>query len=259
MSNNLDQKTKNLTLKENVLKDRHEQGRVNRGYFSERDILCINIMGSPGCGKTSLLELTAANIKQKISVIEGDLQTERDADRIKKAGVDALQITTGRGCHLDAFMIDKALTQISLDEGQVLFIENVGNLVCPASHDLGSQLNVVLLSIPEGDDKVGKYPIMFQKADMLLLTKTDLLGFVPYDKNRVYEDFKKVNPKAPVIELTLLMNPIKGKSNQTVNEEENQNNGLSQWLTFIDQKKSEIKHNNQDEINNEITNQVNPT
>ena len=226
---------------------------MNRSYFTDKKILCINIMGSPGCGKTSLLELTAANIKQKISVIEGDLQTERDADRIKKAGVDALQITTGQGCHLDAFMIDKALPKIELNQGQVLFIENVGNLVCPASHDLGSQVNVVLLSLPEGDDKIGKYPIMFQKADVLLLTKTDLLGLVPYDKKRVYEDFKKVNPKAPVIEISLLMNPINQESsqnkkaqivdNEITQESFNSNDGLSQWLEYIDKKQLELQDN----------------
>jgi len=167
--------------------------------------------------------------------------------------VDALQITTGQGCHLDAFMIDKALPKIELNQGQVLFIENVGNLVCPASHDLGSQVNVVLLSLPEGDDKIGKYPIMFQKADVLLLTKTDLLGLVPYDKKRVYEDFKKVNPKAPVIEISLLMNPINQESsqnkkaqivdNEITQESFNSNDGLSQWLEYIDKKQLELQDN----------------
>lgn len=215
--------TKTIPLRENILKDKVIQARDNRNFFDQNNILCINLMGSPGAGKTTLLEISAAHLKQKVSVIEGDLQTRRDADRIEKAGLEAWQITTGQTCHLDAFMIHEALQNIALTPGQILFIENVGNLVCPASHDLGQHLNVVLLSVPEGDDKAGKYPLMFQKADLLIITKTDLTRWVNFDIKRVYEDFFKVNPKSPVIELSYKDSP--------------ENGGLKEWLAYIESKK----------------------
>lgn len=155
----------------------------NREHFDRHGVLAINLMSSPGSGKTSLLESTIATLKQqpggpRIAVIEGDLETENDAQRIRAHGVPAIQITTGQACHLDAHMVHDALHELDLDDIDLLFIENVGNLVCPASFDLGHHLNVTLLSVTEGDDKPAKYPVMFRGSDLVLLTKTDFLDFI---------------------------------------------------------------------------------
>jgi hydrogenase nickel incorporation protein HypB len=140
-------------------------------------VLAVNLMSSPGAGKTSLLEATieALGDELRIAVIEGDLETENDAERIRAKGVEAIQIATGSACHLDAHMVHDALHRLDLTGVDILFIENVGNLVCPASFDLGQHRNVTLLSVPEGDDKPAKYPVMFRAADLVLLTKADLL------------------------------------------------------------------------------------
>ncbi|MDR3473498.1 MAG: hydrogenase nickel incorporation protein HypB [Devosia sp.] len=148
-----------------------------RQHLDDHGVLAVNLMSSPGSGKTSLLEATIDAMKDnyRIAVIEGDLETENDADRIRARGVPAIQITTGQTCHLDARMVHDALHALDLGGIDVLFIENVGNLVCPASFDLGQHANVVLLSVTEGDDKPAKYPVMFRGADLVLMTKTDLL------------------------------------------------------------------------------------
>jgi hydrogenase nickel incorporation protein HypB len=159
----------------------------NRAHFAANGVLAINLMSSPGAGKTSLLESTieALGGRLGIGVIEGDLETENDAERIRARGVPAVQITTGQACHLDAAMVHDALDALNLSEIDVLFIENVGNLVCPAAFDLGQYANVTLLSVTEGDDKPAKYPVMFRAADLVVLSKVDLLGviddFVPED------------------------------------------------------------------------------
>jgi len=149
----------------------------NREHFNRHNVLAINLMSSPGAGKTSLLEATieALGSDLRIAVVEGDLETENDANRIRKKGVPAIQISTGSACHLDAHMVHHALHELDLDDVDVVFIENVGNLVCPASFDLGQHINVALLSTPEGDDKPAKYPVMFRAADLVLITKSDLL------------------------------------------------------------------------------------
>lgn len=154
------------------------QAAHNREHFDDLAVLAINLMSSPGAGKTSLLEATidALGADLRIAVIEGDLETENDAARIRAKGVPAIQIATGSACHLDAHMVHTALHRLDLGSIDVLFIENVGNLVCPASFDLGQHRNVTLLSVPEGDDKPAKYPVMFRAADLVLLTKTDLLA-----------------------------------------------------------------------------------
>ncbi|MDX1506757.1 MAG: hydrogenase nickel incorporation protein HypB [Woeseiaceae bacterium] len=150
----------------------------NRSHFDAHGVLAVNLMSSPGAGKTALLEATidALGSNKRIAVIEGDLETENDAARIKARGAAAVQITTGTACHLDAHLVHTALHQLDLDAVDILFIENVGNLVCPASFDLGQHYNVVLLSTPEGDDKPAKYPVMFRAADLMLITKSDLLA-----------------------------------------------------------------------------------
>ena len=149
----------------------------NREHFGRHNVLAINLMSSPGAGKTALLEATIEAVGKdlNIAVVEGDLETENDAERIRRKGVPAVQISTGTACHLDAHMVHDALHELGLDDIDVLFIENVGNLVCPASFDLGQHINVALLSTPEGDDKPAKYPVMFRAAELVLITKSDLL------------------------------------------------------------------------------------
>jgi hydrogenase nickel incorporation protein HypB len=177
----------------------------NREHFDRHNVLVVNLMSSPGAGKTSLLEATieALDSELKMAVIEGDLETENDASRIRARGVEAVQITTGSACHLDAHMVHDALHHMQLDGLDILFIENVGNLVCPASFDLGQHHNVTLLSVPEGDDKPAKYPVMFRAADLMLLSKADLLpvldDFSPDNARRHLQEL--ANP-APVIELS---------------------------------------------------------
>jgi hydrogenase nickel incorporation protein HypB len=160
-----------------LLDENDHQALHNREHFDRHNLLALNLMSSPGAGKTSLLEATieALQGELRIAVIEGDLETENDAERIRAKGVPAIQIATGSACHLDAHMVHDALHQLDLADIDILFIENVGNLVCPASFDLGQHRNVTLLSVPEGDDKPAKYPVMFRAADLVLLSKADLL------------------------------------------------------------------------------------
>ncbi|MBK1693621.1 hydrogenase accessory protein HypB [Chromatium weissei] len=164
-----------------LLSENDHQAAHNREHFNHHGVLALNLMSSPGAGKTSLLEATidALGHTVRIAVIEGDLETENDAERIRAKGVPAIQITTGGACHLDAQQIHSALHQLNLNDIDLLFIENVGNLVCPASFDLGQHHNVTLLSVPEGDDKPAKYPVMFRVSDLVLCTKADLLPFLP--------------------------------------------------------------------------------
>jgi hydrogenase nickel incorporation protein HypB len=187
-----DKKTINIISK--ILdKNDHEAGH-NREHFNAHNVLCINLMSSPGSGKTALLESLYDVAGFRFGVVEGDLETSKDADRLKAKGIQAQQIQTGSACHLDAFMVHKALHHMDLDSMDVCFIENVGNLVCPASYDVGSHLNIVLVSIPEGEDKIVKYPVMFRKADLILFTKTDLLPYFEYDMAKEKSDARKLKP-----------------------------------------------------------------
>lgn len=163
-----------------LLEQNDRQAAHNRAHFDNHGVLAVNLMSSPGAGKTSLLEATIEELagEFKMAVIEGDLETENDANRIRAKGIPAVQITTGSACHLDARMVHDALHALPLQGLDIVFIENVGNLVCPAGFDLGQHRNVVLLSVTEGDDKPAKYPVMFRAADLVLLTKTDLLMFL---------------------------------------------------------------------------------
>jgi hydrogenase nickel incorporation protein HypB len=181
-----------------LLHENDHVARHNREHFDRHGVLTINLMSSPGSGKTSLLEATIERLgaELRIGVIEGDLETENDAQRIRAHGVPAVQITTGQACHLDAHMVHDALHEMNLDEIDLLFIENVGNLVCPASFDLGHHANVTLLSVTEGDDKPAKYPVMFRAADLVLLSKSDLLD--------VLDDF---DPEAAARRVRELANP----------------------------------------------------
>ena len=169
-----------IIVRENLLAANDRVAAHVRRHFDAHRVLAINLMSSPGAGKTSLLEATIAALPPgiRVAVIEGDLETENDAERIRRHGVKAVQITTGVACHLDATMVHDALDEISFDDVDILFIENVGNLVCPADFDIGQHRNVVLLSVTEGDDKPEKYPVIFRNADLVLITKTDLLPYM---------------------------------------------------------------------------------
>ena len=188
-----------------LLHENDHQAEHNREHFNNRGILAINLMSSPGSGKTALLEATIDSLKDKynIAVIEGDLETENDAERIRSRGVPAIQIATGTACHLDAHMLHDALHKLSLDDIDIVFIENVGNLVCPASFDLGHHRNVTLLSSTEGDDKPAKYPVMFKASDLLLITKADLLEVLDdFDTGRAENCFRQLANSSPVMTLS---------------------------------------------------------
>jgi hydrogenase nickel incorporation protein HypB len=177
----------------------------NREHFARHGALAVNLMSSPGAGKTALLEATieALGGELKMAVIEGDLETENDAERIRRKGVPAVQISTGSACHLDAHMVHDALHQLSLDDADVVFIENVGNLVCPASFDLGQHVNVALLSTPEGHDKPAKYPVMFRSADLVVVSKSDLLPLLDdFDPQYATRCLRELASTAPVMELS---------------------------------------------------------
>ena len=178
------------------------QAAANRAQFDAAGVLVVNLMSSPGAGKTTLLEATVERCGLKVAVIEGDLATENDAERMRACGVQAEQITTGIACHLDAHMIADILPRFDLDTLDVLFVENVGNLICPACFDLGQHHNVTLLSVPEGDDKPEKYPVMFRDTDLMLVTKTDYLPLAPtFTVEQATESLHRVGSDAPVIPL----------------------------------------------------------
>jgi len=188
-----------------MLHDNDRQAAHNRAHFAAAGVLVVNLMSSPGAGKTSLLEATirALHGRVRIAVIEGDLETENDARRIRSTGAQAVQITTGSACHLDAGMVHGALHRLDLQEVDILFIENVGNLVCPASFDLGQHKNVVLLSVTEGDDKPEKYPVMFRAADLLAITKTDLLDAVgDFETRRALRHFRQLANPARMLRIS---------------------------------------------------------
>ena len=177
----------------------------NREHFERHNVLAINLMSSPGAGKTALLEATIEALGEdvRVAVVEGDLETENDAERIRAKGVPAIQISTGSACHLDAHMVHTALHDLELDDIDVVFIENVGNLVCPASFDLGQHINVALLSTPEGDDKPAKYPVMFRAADLVLITKSDLLEVLDdFDPDAAERCVRDVANPAPVYKIS---------------------------------------------------------
>ncbi|WP_373019660.1 hydrogenase nickel incorporation protein HypB [Thiomicrorhabdus sp.] len=184
-------------------KNDHEAAH-NRAHFDKAGVLAINLMSSPGSGKTSLLESLAelSDRPFEFGVIEGDLQTSRDAERIQAKGIPAYQIQTGSACHLDAFMVHKGLHAMPLNDIDVCFIENVGNLVCPASYDVGSHLNVVLVSVPEGDDKIEKYPVMFHKADLVLISKVDLMPHFDFDMQAAKAMARQLKPNVDILEIS---------------------------------------------------------
>jgi len=194
-----------VSVLQNLLSQNNNQADHNRAHFDASKVLVINLMSSPGSGKTALLEATIKRLRDSlhIAVIEGDLETENDTKRIQAQGVPAYQITTGTACHLDAHLVHNALHHLALDNLDLLFIENVGNLVCPASFDLGHHRNVVLLSVTEGDDKPAKYPVMFRAADLMLISKTDLLPYLDdFSPSNAEQNLHNLANAAPVIEFS---------------------------------------------------------
>ncbi len=193
-----------LVLKDILGTNKKIAGEI-RAKLREKGILAVNLMSSPGSGKTTLLEALAGRLggRYRMAVIEGDIETERDAERIRARGIPAWQITTGGACHLEAKMIGKVLAEVPADL-DFLFIENVGNLVCPASYDLGESLRVVLLSSPEGDDKPKKYPEAFLSSRVLVLTKSDLIPHLPFDAGRARKEALEINPGLEVFTVSAL-------------------------------------------------------
>lgn len=182
-----------------ALNQRHAD--QNRGWFRAKGLTVFNLLSSPGSGKTTLLERTLRELPRAAAIV-GDLQTDNDAARLRAAGAQAIQITTGATCHLDAHMVLHALDQLDTDGLRHLFIENVGNLVCPASYDLGEDRRVVLLSVTEGEDKPLKYPVIFLNADLVLVTKTDLADAVGFDRDAALAHIRQTAPRAAILELS---------------------------------------------------------
>ncbi|HSO07612.1 MAG TPA: hydrogenase nickel incorporation protein HypB [Pelomicrobium sp.] len=193
-----------VKIEQDILAKNDGYARENRRALAERGVFAVNLVSSPGSGKTTLLTKTIAALegRRAMAVIEGDQQTAFDADRIRATGVPAVQINTGKGCHLDAHMVGRALPQLKLGDGALLFIENVGNLVCPSGFDLGEAHKVVVLSVTEGEDKPLKYPDMFHAATVMLLNKVDLLPYVEFDADRCVEYARRVNPAIEVIRVS---------------------------------------------------------
>ncbi|MDX4048747.1 hydrogenase nickel incorporation protein HypB [Aliarcobacter skirrowii] len=194
---------KTISVIQKILDKNDHEARHNRAHFDNHKVLGINLMSSPGSGKTTLLENLVDIADFKFAVVGGDLETSRDANRLKAKGIDAVQIQTGSACHLDAFMVHKGLHNLSLENIDVCFVENVGNLVCPASYDVGTHLNIVLVSVPEGEDKIAKYPVMFRSADLILFTKTDLLPYFEYDIEKEKIEARKLKPNVDILEVSI--------------------------------------------------------
>jgi len=217
----VDNGTTSISVLKNLMNENDHIAAHNREHFDKNNVLAINLMSSPGSGKTALLESTIKQLKKqfRLAVIEGDLETENDAERIRAQGVPAIQITTGSACHLDAHMVHDAVHNLSLADLDIVFIENVGNLVCPASFDLGQHLNVTLLSVTEGDDKPAKYPVMFRAADLMLLTKTDLLDVLDdFEPLKAEQNLRELASDAQVFELSA-----------------RRGDGLPNWITWLKQ------------------------
>jgi hydrogenase nickel incorporation protein HypB len=213
-------------VNQKVLKENDRIALALREQFQRRGVLCINLISSPGSGKTTLLEKTLAAFSkdQRVAVLTGDIQTDNDARRLAQYGFPVQQITTAGACHLDARMVEKALGSWRLDDIEVLLIENVGNLVCPTSYDLGEAAKVVILSVTEGDDKPLKYPGIFYKAELMLLSKIDLLPYVPFDRAAAIANAREIHPAMKVIEVSALTGQ-----------------GMDEWRNWLAQRKQAVQ------------------
>ncbi|MFZ5981361.1 MAG: hydrogenase nickel incorporation protein HypB [Candidatus Zixiibacteriota bacterium] len=218
---------KRIDVAKKVLSENDRLAAEIRDNLSEHRVFALNLVSSPGSGKTTLLEKTLQTLKGrlKMALIAGDVQTENDADRLKKAGGETVfPLVTGGACHLDAKMVTKVLENFSLDGLDILFIENVGNLVCPSSYDLGEDMKVALISTTEGDDKPLKYPAMFRRSSVLIINKTDLLGFSNFDMAAVKKNALSINPALEIFETACT-----------------RNKGLTAWFNWLEGKVSEKK------------------
>jgi hydrogenase nickel incorporation protein HypB len=211
-----------IEIQERILSDNDAHAVHNRSHFAGLGLLAINLMGSPGAGKTAVLEATAkaAGERLKLGAVSGDLATDRDADRLNASGIVSSTITTGSACHLDARLVHRALHQFPSNDRDIFFIENVGNLVCPAIYDLGQAANVVTLSVTEGEDKPLKYPVMFQKADLVLLTKVDLIPHLDFDVAAVEDAVARVMPAANMLK-------VSAKTGE----------GIDAWLQWLEERR----------------------
>jgi len=207
-----------VRIEQDILGKNNTYADGNRKHFAEHGIFAVNLVSSPGSGKTTLLVKSIEMLKEKaqVAVVEGDQQTSNDADRIRATGAPAIQVNTGKGCHLDAHMVGHALERLNLPDDSLLMIENVGNLVCPAAFDLGEAHKVVILSVTEGEDKPLKYPDMFHAADLMILNKVDLLPYLNFDVARCVDYAHRVNPKLEVLQ-------VSATSNQ----------GMDAWLAWL--------------------------
>lgn len=215
------EKEKIIHIEQNILSKNNQFAAFNKKYFKENKILALNVMSSPGSGKTTLLTKTMSDLRSKyeFAVIVGDQQTDHDAKQLETSGVAAVQVNTGKVCHLDAHMIGHAMDKISIKENGILFIENIGNLVCPALFHLGENYKIVILSVAEGDNKPVKYPDMFRSADLMIITKMDLLPHVEFDIDRCIDYARRIKPDLEVLTLS-------AKSYQ----------GLNSWYDWLQQK-----------------------
>ncbi len=216
-----ERKVVKIDVKESLLKKNDEVAAENRAHFDRDGVFCVNLISSPGSGKTTLLERTVEELKKEftVGVLEGDIETDRDAERIRKKGVTAVQLTTGGACHLEAPLVHRGYHELVRQIGKtpdIVFIENVGNLVCPASFFLGEHLRVVLVSVPEGDDKPAKYPKAFRTSQAFVITKIDLLPYFDFDIEKVKEEALSLNPKLKIFE-------VSSKTGQ----------GLNDWINFL--------------------------
>jgi len=215
-----------LPLEKKVLSENDRLAANLREHFRDRGILCLNLISSPGSGKTSLLERTLEALprSERAAVLTGDIQTENDANRLRRFGFPVKQITTGGTCHLDARMIERHLADWKLEEIDVLFIENVGNLVCPSSYDLGEAAKIVMLSVTEGEDKPLKYPSIFFKSELLVLNKVDLLPYVPFNIAAAEENARRINPGIEIVRVSCTTG-----------------DGLAEWMTWLDRKRKALR------------------
>lgn len=215
-----------IHLEKDILHENAILAARNRGFLEAKNILAINLVSSPGSGKTMLLERTLIDLKEELSfsVIEGDQQTTVDADRIEATGTKAAQINTGKGCHLDAHMVMHAIQELKPAENSLLLIENVGNLVCPSMFDLGENERVVIISVTEGDDKPLKYPDMFHTSETCIINKIDLLPYVSFDCDKLIENAKKINPNLTFFQVSCTT----GK-------------GLNSWYDWLRERSAELK------------------
>ncbi len=214
-----------LEVQRKVLNENDRRAADLRSRFVANDVLCINLISSPGAGKTSLLECTLQSLKRdaRVAVLTGDIQTENDADRLRRYGFPVRQITTAGTCHLDARMIERGLEDWQLADLDLLFVENVGNLVCPSSYDLGEAAKVVLLSVTEGEDKPLKYPSIFFKSELMVLNKIDLLPYVPFDVALAEENSRRINPGVDILRVSCM-----------------RKSGIAEWLAWLDARREKM-------------------